>query len=62
VRYWLTWWRSRSLERAELELADAEHHFDKWVRGWDSSPSEVHRAKCRIEKARRRVSKLGGEA
>lgn len=64
-----TAWRqrrqARRLERAEMALADAEHHFDTWVepfhRGLGSySPSQMKRERAKVERARRRVVKRGG--
>lgn len=53
-------WR---LDRAKIELADAEHEYDHWVEPFHRrlgtvSPSEKRRAERRIEKAKRRVEKL----
>ncbi len=53
-------WRRWRLERAELALADAEHHLRKW--GFGNTPSEDYRERRRIEKLRAKVVRLGGEA
>lgn len=54
--------RAWRLERAELHLADLRWYDQKWVSGWrlGVKPSEIASMKRQIDRAERKVERLGG--